>query len=710
MSPALVDKYLSAAKEIADHAVFLPDRFRFSASAHQRDWVDECLAALQTFYNPFTESDGRLPLRRYLSALVANRKPLDDGSGSFDEVARRENLSSQYLKALWGVLNDGRDSYVFAGIRRRWKSATPANFGEVAAEIEAWQKVAWVLDDRAAGIYEPWQKPANRLVDLQPAFLMPLPEKWKSELDRQLDEFRRAFPIMLCFGKIVPRDPDGITLRMFCREDEPLSRLMLSGNERKQLDRIWQELQYVGREAEREREAYPLFMGFASQVGLVPKFEPLREPIRVRAEAFQKEMLASEPRHLAALVDFAARAYRRPLAEQEKTELTELYHALRGKGLAHEEAMRGVLAKLFVSATFLFHLERSPAGKEAREVSDWELASRLSYFLWSSMPDNELRRIAAAGKLREPAVLAEQTRRMLKDGRIRALAIEFGAQSLHVRGFDEQKEKNERLFPTFDAELRSAIYDETILFFQDLFLSDRPITDFLDADYTFLNETLAAHYGIPGVAGSNWRRVEGVKKFGRGGVLGLASVQASQSGASRTSPVLRGKLGRGNVARRADASPAGQCAPASRRGDTRRRAVRAAARRKACQRRGLRHLPRTVRSLRLRARELRRDRPISPARSRRRGDRLQGAAEGRNRIRGSRRLATLLAHEKARRGDSPLLPAAAQLCARASDNACRSADDRRHARVARKERRAAFGGRASDCAQPSVSPDPRQRV
>src|SRR5205807_8781052 len=171
---------------------------------------------------------------------------------------------------------------------------------------------------------------------------------------------------------------------------------------------------------------------------------------------------------------------------------------------------------------------------------DWELAARLSYFLWSSVPDEELRRETAAGRLHEPDVLARQTQRMLKDGRLRALAIEFGTQWIHVRGFDGLKEKNERLFPMFDDRLRAAIYEEAILFFEDLFQSDQSVTRVLDADYTFLDETLAKHYGIPGVSGPQWRKVEGVKKYGRGGVLGLASVQTKESGASRTSPVLRG--------------------------------------------------------------------------------------------------------------------------------------------------------------------------
>ncbi len=137
-------------------------------------------------------------------------------------------------------------------------------------------------------------------------------------------------------------------------------------------------------------------------------------------------------------------------------------------------------------------------------------------------------------------MLAAQTRRMLKDPKTRSLAIEFGTQWIHVRGFDELKEKNERLFPMFDDSLRKAIYEESILFFQDLFQNDRPMTRILDADYTYLNETLAKHYGISGVTGPQWRKVDGVKKLGRGGILGLASVQTKEAGASRTSPVLRG--------------------------------------------------------------------------------------------------------------------------------------------------------------------------
>jgi hypothetical protein len=355
-------------------------------------------------------------------------------------------------------------------------------------------------------------------------------------------DFRRVFPLFLCFPGVIPTD-EVVCLKMFHREDEPLLRLFLDAEQQHRLDRLWAEHRFISRQAVAENKYLPLFIGFVTQdqpKEMVAYFEGQRPAFQKRADDFLKEEEAAIPKQLDALLEFAARAYRRPLQEKEKTDLVGLYRTIRDKGAGHEEAFRGVLARVLVAPAFLFRIEQPPAGKEPAPVNDWELATRLSYFLWSSVPDDELRRLAAAGKLHEPQVLADQVRRMVKDDRLRALAIEFGTQWIHVRGFDDFNEKNEKLFPTFDANLRKAIYEESILFFQDLFQNDRPLTDILDADYTFLNETLAKHYGIPGVTGPQWRRVEGVRKYGRGGVLGLASVQSRQAGASRTSPVLRG--------------------------------------------------------------------------------------------------------------------------------------------------------------------------
>ncbi len=356
------------------------------------------------------------------------------------------------------------------------------------------------------------------------------------------NEFRNCFPLFICFPHIVPVD-EVVSLKLFHREDEPLKRLFLNEEQSQKIDLLWEEHRFISHWPVTEHKNLPLFIGFVTQdqpKELVKYFEGMREPFRLRAEAFEKDLENAAPKQLEKFIEFAARAYRRPLKDAENAQLIELYQQLRKKGSPHDEAIRGVISRVLMSPAFLFRIEQPPSGKEPGPVNDWELATRLSYFLWSSIPDSELTRIAAAGRLRDPKVLAEQTQRMLKDERIRSLVIEFGTQWIHVRGFDELNEKNEKLFPTFDVKLRQAIYEESILFFQDLFQSDRSVLQILDSDYTFLNERLAKHYGIPGVSGEQWRKVEGVKQFGRGGILGLASVQAKQAGASRTSPVLRG--------------------------------------------------------------------------------------------------------------------------------------------------------------------------
>jgi hypothetical protein len=355
-------------------------------------------------------------------------------------------------------------------------------------------------------------------------------------------DFRNVFPLFICFPHVVPTD-EVVCLKMYHREDEPLARLFLDEAQKRQIDRLWEEHRFISRQPIAEYKYLPTFIGFVTQdqpKELVVYFEGQREPFRKRAEQLEKETEAAILKQWDLLLDFATRAYRRPLKDKEKTELNDLYRGLRAKEIGHDEAFRAVLARVLVAPAFLFRIEEAPTGAKPGLVTDWELATRLSYFLWSSAPDAELRRHASAGTLRDPKVLAEQTRRMLKDPRARSLAIEFGTQWIHVRGFDELKEKDEKRFPTFDAKLRQAMYEEAILFFKDLFENDRSVTQILDADYTFLNDLLAKHYEIPGIAGSQWRRVEGVRKYGRGGILGLGSVQAKQSGASRTSPVLRG--------------------------------------------------------------------------------------------------------------------------------------------------------------------------
>lgn len=360
----------------------------------------------------------------------------------------------------------------------------------------------------------------------------------RARFEKSLGEFRHVFPAAICYPQIVPVD-EVVTLVLFHREDESLSRLMLDEAEARRLDRLWDQLRYVSQDAIKVKEAYGQFMEYVTQDGDVRLFEPLRKPIAERAARLRERLVETEPNHLEALVAFAVRAYRRPLGEWEREGLLTLYADLRKQDLDHDAAFRMTLTRVLLAPAFLYRGEASPPGKVAQPVSDWELASRLSYFLWSSMPDDELRRLASDATLHEPEVLAAQARRMLKDDRARSFATEFACQWLDIRGFDTHDEKSGQTFPEF-SKLRGAMYEESVRFLADLFRRDGSVLDVLDADHTFLNGPLAKHYAIPGVEGPEWRRVDGVKAYHRGGILGMATLLSKQSGASRTSPVLRG--------------------------------------------------------------------------------------------------------------------------------------------------------------------------
>jgi hypothetical protein len=199
-----------------------------------------------------------------------------------------------------------------------------------------------------------------------------------------------------------------------------------------------------------------------------------------------------------------------------------------------------MLARVLVAPAFLYRGEKAAPGPKPTPVNDWEIATRLSYFLWSSAPDAELTKLATSGKLHDPEVLAAQVKRMMKDERIRRLATEFGCQYLHVREVAELDEKSERHFPTF-INVRESMQEEVTRFFIDLFQNDRSVLSLLDADHTFLNNTLAEHYGLSTAATSpDWQRVNNLHAHGRGGILGFAATLAKQAGASRTSGILRG--------------------------------------------------------------------------------------------------------------------------------------------------------------------------
>ena len=240
---------------------------------------------------------------------------------------------------------------------------------------------------------------------------------------------------------------------------------------------------------------------------------------------------------------FARKAFRRPLAPGEAAPFRNLYQEARRQGDSFEEGITTALEGILVSPHFLFRIEREPkpaAGQAYAPITQYELASRLSYFLWSSMPDETLLGLAAQGRLRQPAVLEAQVKRMLRDQKARALTENFGGQWLQFRNIEVMKPDVER-FPEFEDYLRYSMRQETELFVDHLIREDGNLLEILDAKYTYLNERLARFYGIPGIAGPEFRRVDMSQTKRGGGVLAHGSVLTISSYSTRTSPVLRGK-------------------------------------------------------------------------------------------------------------------------------------------------------------------------
>jgi hypothetical protein len=236
------------------------------------------------------------------------------------------------------------------------------------------------------------------------------------------------------------------------------------------------------------------------------------------------------------------RAYRRPPTEADMERLMPFYSAGRTEG-GFDRGIQKALERILVSPQFLFRIETDPATAtpgSTHRVSDLELASRLSFFLWSSIPDDELLNTAIAGKLSNTAILELQTKRMLADPRSESMVTNFAAQWLYLRDI-QAKNPDEVLFPDFDETLRDAFHRETELFLDSVLRENRSVLDLLTANYTFLNERLAEHYGIPNVKGSYFRRVDLPENSPRAGLLGQGSILAVTSYANRTSPVLRGK-------------------------------------------------------------------------------------------------------------------------------------------------------------------------
>ena len=348
---------------------------------------------------------------------------------------------------------------------------------------------------------------------------------------------------------------DAFVLKVkYQRTDKFFTDNMVDGADRDRLNHAWNDLfgswpyhdAYLGMLAEHygfELKDRRIADVGAPQIAALPAAaRPYVTSLRAHYDAVTRAQLLAQPGHVADALAFASRAWRRPLTAAEKAGLRGFYdQSRRVHKLDHDGALRALLARILVSPAFLYRVETVARGPE-KALTGWEMASRMSFFLWSSIPDDELRRAAAAGELSNPAQIARQVRRMTADPKARRLATEFFGQWLGFYHFDQYRGVDTTRFPEFTDEIRSAMYDEAISTFEYIVRQGRPVKDVFHADYAFLNKPLAAFYGIAGDVAKDDTlvKVDGARAYDRGGALRLGAVLTTTSAPLRTSPVKRG--------------------------------------------------------------------------------------------------------------------------------------------------------------------------
>jgi hypothetical protein len=367
------------------------------------------------------------------------------------------------------------------------------------------------------------------------------------------------------------------------RDDGPLCKLVLSDDQNRELSRLWDELYFGTGMLEKMLRGFVFFERSERNFLKHADFDSFKEedPELIRDETLARfeqvylnrsgiksdapnaaehpihlffteireglkrrsaQLAEGQPIYLRQLLEFAERAYRRPLTEPERRQMTRFYEtACEQPELGVEQAVRGVVTSVLVSPYFCCRIDVPPDGDAVKPLADLALASRLSYFLWSSMPDAELMALARTGKLNDEPTLRQQIRRMLNDPKVSAFALEFFGQWLRYRDFLTQESVDRRVFPAFNDDLKQAMFEEPTRLVTHLIQNNLPVTDVLYGDVTFVNKPLAEHYGWPYRAGAGeWQQVDGIQQHGRGGVLGMAVFLTTNSQPQRTSPVKRG--------------------------------------------------------------------------------------------------------------------------------------------------------------------------
>lgn len=673
MSPVLLNKYLKAAREVADHAVLKPDGIDFAAypmkveTDREKYAIERILSfyrAQPTDFADYFEAAWRY---RYRASL---KKP----NTTLAISAVNAKLSPKYLGMVWEILHDKEAVGPVLTLQKMFMALpdpkTMKQMSGVSAQCVAMRDFVVKIRAHTAmqfaaphveglpGQSEPLQnyklqefaehrresdpKDLRNDNDNDPPSVLPViprypplhedgaprwaalsakaraddadlivPHAQRARYEAAFSRFAAVFPDGFYVSERGRYFPDDSTDKGrflsagyhnamgYYRDDLALQQLILNDSGKKELDHLWNEFDYVadytahtweqfyfnqsgeafGRGAEsgsprptdhaltdpevifKMRDAY-LVKAMAN-----PKNDPASEEairrhfdgVNATLRSLEKQRMAAEPKQLEALVNFAGKAYRRPLTPAERKDLLAYYHHVRAQNqLSAEDAMREAIASVLVEPDFLYRLDTAegfvaPSSSKptllrvstlipAKPLSSYALASRLSYFLWASMPDDELLRHAKLNNLQQPAVLLAQTKRMIKDPRARGLATEFTGHWLNFSLFQTNNSIDRMRFPQFTDELREAMFEEPIRFVQNIIQGDLSALDLLYCNYTFVNPPLAKHYGIPNIDGGtdHWVRVDDAGQYGRGGILPMAVFMTQNSPGLRTSPVKRG--------------------------------------------------------------------------------------------------------------------------------------------------------------------------
>ena len=656
MSPALLNKYLKAAREVASHLYLKREGFAFAPTQMivetDRDqfFVQQIIAFYRrqdTDYADYFQAAWNF---KHRAALGRPRATLADFAGA-------GKVSVKYLATVWATLEGTREEIgPLVKLQSLWRDLPAPGENKLEIPRKGWEQmrnhVAQVrkkVEPRflniAAGKINSGSQPmmiwknvryATHRMTFDPAQLQvegepPLPPLDVANELGAAGEFGpgRTVPVInqpgdpdlavpagqraryeAAWAKFCRVFPDKFTMEErgrnyfntkidrgrylnagfhsnmgYFRDDQPLSELILDDKQRKELDELWSEFDLVasatarmyvqfyaggrrqarGGGEEEKPDAVAEILPQDKEITSEFRINQLRDNFLAQAKGgdergiaaikdyfnwinttvreTEKARIAAEPSHLKAVLQFAARAYRRPLTREEKDDLLAFYRTAHEKdGLDHETAMRECIVSVLMSPDLCYRIDLAGAGGGIHPLSDYDLASRLSYFLWSSAPDDELLARAAAGDLHQPKVIAAQARRMLKDPRTRALAVEFGGNWLDFRRFEGIGTVDVERFPSFTPELRQAMFEEPVRFLLDVFQTNRPVLDCLYASDTFVNPVLAKHYGMPttGSRPDEWVRVAEANRYDRGGLLPMAVFLTKNAPGLRTSPVKRG--------------------------------------------------------------------------------------------------------------------------------------------------------------------------